>query len=70
MHCGTHKNDVGITCQWPVEGELRIVGGPSRSQGRLEVFANNIWGTVCDDYWSRNDAKVACRQLKFSDIGL
>lgn len=68
-HCTAHKNDVGITCQWPVNEELRIIGGPSRNEGRLEVFVNNKWGTVCDDYWSKNDAKVACRQLKFSDMG-
>lgn len=51
-------------------GELRIIGGVNRSAGRLEVFANNAWGTVCDDYWSRNDAQVACRQLGFSSRGI
>ncbi|XP_030053424.1 deleted in malignant brain tumors 1 protein isoform X2 [Microcaecilia unicolor] len=42
---------------------IRLVNGSNRCAGRLEVFQNNRWGTVCKDNWSKNEAEVVCRQL-------
>ena len=37
------------------------------SAGRLEMFINNRWGTVCSNRFNTRDANVACRQLGFAE---
>ena len=46
-------------------GKLRLVGGAAAHEGRLEIFYSGAWGTVCDDFWTRPDADVACRSLGY-----
>ena len=54
--------------QGPPADNIQLEPGTTGSgvAGIVRVYHNGQWGTVCDDAFGMNDAKVACRQLGFT----
>ncbi|KAM4702805.1 scavenger receptor cysteine-rich domain-containing protein DMBT1-like [Rhinophrynus dorsalis] len=61
-HNCAHSEDVGVVCS-EIQS-IRLVGGVNRCSGRVEVYYNNTWGTVCDDGWGATNAEVVCREMQ------
>ncbi|XP_070983925.1 lysyl oxidase homolog 3B-like isoform X6 [Oncorhynchus clarkii lewisi] len=61
-----HVEDAAVRCNTPymaLENSVRIVGGRTYYEGRVEVQVGARWGTVCSAGWTTKEAMVACRQL-------
>ena len=49
------------------QNAIRLMGGQSKFEGTVELCDNGMWKTVCDRGWGVKEARVACRQLGFSE---
>ena len=50
-------------------GNVRLVGGASSNEGRVEVCVNGMWGTVTNSGWDSREATVVCKQLGYQNPG-
>lgn len=54
-----------VQCTILFAGAMRIIDGAQEHEGRLEVYMNGAWGTICNDFFDDTDATVACRYLGY-----
>ncbi|XP_063313560.1 lysyl oxidase homolog 3 isoform X10 [Pelobates fuscus] len=48
--------------------KFRLAGYPRKhNEGRVEVFYNQEWGTICDDDFTMENAHILCRHLGFTE---
>ncbi|XP_063781954.1 lysyl oxidase homolog 3 isoform X3 [Pseudophryne corroboree] len=48
--------------------KFRLAGFPRKhNEGRIEVFYNQEWGTICDDDFTMENAHILCRHLGFTE---
>ncbi|XP_025103080.1 deleted in malignant brain tumors 1 protein-like [Pomacea canaliculata] len=67
-HNCEHLEDVGVMCNITDQMTARLAGGTSQA-GRLEIFFNREWSTVCDNQFGQKEAEVACNMLGFKTGG-
>lgn len=63
--CGFSSVISSLTLKAP---NIRLMGGTSPMEGRVEIYYNNEWGTLCDDSWDSMAASVVCFMLGFSRL--
>ena len=51
------------------DGSIRLAGGVTEREGRVEICIQDQWGSVCDNGWGVGDSQVVCRQLGFHTTG-
>ncbi len=51
-----------------IKASVRLSGGRTPNEGRVEILYNQVWGTLCDDGWDVNDAGVLCNELGFPGV--
>ncbi|XP_036416790.1 antigen WC1.1-like [Colossoma macropomum] len=65
-NCDNRTEVARITCSNHLP--LRLRGGKGSCSGRLEVYHNAEWGSVCDELWDKRDTQVVCRQLGYKFV--
>ena len=53
-----------------VDNDIQLVDGKTTHDGRVEICMDGRWGTVCDEDWGDEEARVVCTQLQLPAYGI
>ncbi|XP_078656299.1 MAM and LDL-receptor class A domain-containing protein 1-like [Branchiostoma floridae x Branchiostoma belcheri] len=54
-------------CYIEVDGAVRLVDGTRFGEGRVEIFYDHEWGTICNrSSWTQTNGDVICSQLGYT----
>uniref|UniRef100_A0A1X7TYN8 SRCR domain-containing protein n=1 Tax=Amphimedon queenslandica TaxID=400682 RepID=A0A1X7TYN8_AMPQE len=75
--CSSNRADANVVCPAHgisiysncTDGDIRLIGGSTKYEGRVEVCLNNAWGTVHGSYYNNYFAQTVCNALGFTSPG-
>lgn len=50
-------------------GDIRLVGGQTEIEGRVEFCSYGYWAVACDNFWNADETNAVCKQLGFPTDG-
>ncbi|XP_078573379.1 MAM and LDL-receptor class A domain-containing protein 1-like [Branchiostoma floridae x Branchiostoma japonicum] len=53
-------------CSSDVDGAVRLVDGAMFGEGRVEIYYDHEWGTICNRSWTQTNGDVICSQLGYT----
>ena len=67
-----HKHEYALfiySSDTTVNGTVRLVDGRNTKEGRVQMYYNGKWHSICSDTWSEIDgeADVVCSTIGYSD---
>lgn len=64
--CADQSDEASQNCEAPIE--VRLINGSTPLEGRVEIKYHGTWGTICDDDFNDDAAKVICKSLGYSGL--
>ncbi|XP_033746973.1 neurotrypsin-like [Pecten maximus] len=58
-----HREDAGVKCD---HARVRLVNSNKQHEGRVEIYHEGQWGTICDDNFRKDEARAVCDELGYS----
>ena len=68
--CLNGYSSVNCTVAECTKGAIRLVGGMTKTEGQVEICLYGLWGIVCDNLWTVQEAELVCKQLGFPYTGI